>query len=254
MPRRKEKGAWFWRGAIAAMLASVTGLFAIAAFHAPPTLNGETGCRQDGNDPAHTVILIDQSDPFSPNDIGWVQAFLDEEARILPRHGRLSLVTPQAQTPNIPKVVFSQCSPGSPAHANPLVQNPRMIEAAWRKAFFKPLSDEVERLLRDRVDPASPLSESLYAIGDRADFRPGQAGRRIVIVSDLMQHSEDFSFYRSGADWAAFEATPLGQLIPDLEGVEIVTRVVPRQERALSLTTVKAFWKRWFEAAGAGQK
>ena len=35
MPRRKERGPWFWRGAIALMLTSVFGLFAAAAMLVP---------------------------------------------------------------------------------------------------------------------------------------------------------------------------------------------------------------------------
>ena len=38
MARSREKGPWFWRGMIGAMLASVFGLFALAAFSAASTL------------------------------------------------------------------------------------------------------------------------------------------------------------------------------------------------------------------------
>ena len=89
MARSREKGPWFWRGMIGAMLASVFGLFALAAFSANPSLAPETGCRMDRKDPAHTVIMIDQSDPFNPNDLGWVTEFIDSEARTPGRCKRL---------------------------------------------------------------------------------------------------------------------------------------------------------------------
>jgi hypothetical protein len=40
-------------------------------------------------------------------------------------------------------------------------------------------------------------------------------------------------------------------LRPGLEGVSVVARVVPRQEYALPLGEVKAFWQRWFKDTGA---
>jgi hypothetical protein len=56
---------------IGLMLSGVFGLFALVAFNIPPSRDApNTSCRMDRKDPAHTVILIDQSDPFNPNDHG----------------------------------------------------------------------------------------------------------------------------------------------------------------------------------------
>ena len=57
--------------------------------------------------------------------------------------------------------------------------------------------------------------------------------------------------YRAGAAWGAFESSPLMDLRPGLEGVAVVARIVPRQEYALPLGEVKAFWQRWFQDTGA---
>ena len=131
--RRHEKGPWFWRGAIGTMLASVFGLFALMAFNQPPALNDDTHCRVDRKDPAHTILLIDQSDPFTDNDLGWVQEFVDAEARSLPRYGRLTVMTPNAADPYDPRIVFTRCSPGSAEDANPILSNPRMVEDTWAR-------------------------------------------------------------------------------------------------------------------------
>lgn len=254
MPRRRRRrnSATIWRGAILAMVSGTIALFATAAFMQPPTLDEATGCRLDRKDPAHTVLLIDQSDPFAENDLGWVTDLLEAEARALPRHGRLTVIVPDAARPHEPDVRFSACTPGSAADANPVFQNPAMIEAAWTNDFHAPLKTEVTAVLRDKSAPESPLMETLYAVADRADFQPARKNRRIVIVSDLMQHSADFSFYRSGADWDAFGTTRLAATLPDMDGVTVAARVVPRQEYDLPLSEVKAFWRDWFGAAGAG--
>lgn len=251
MPRRKEAGPWFWRGAIALMLTSVFGLFAAAAIHQPPGTDKETGCRLDRQDPAHTIILVDQSDPFNATDLDWVRSLLDGEARAMPRYGRLTLAVPNSASPFDPVTVYSVCSPGSADEANPIFQNPKMIAAAWEKKFHAPMIDKADEALRDTVAPSSPLMEAIYTIGDRPDFQDHVPARRLILVSDLMQHSKGFSMYRSGADAEKYAASDLAAMRAGLDGVEVAARIVPRQQYVLPLEEVKLFWRDWFAATGA---
>lgn len=251
MARRREKGPWFWRSAIALMLTSVFGLFAAAAIHQPPATDNETGCRTDRKDPAHTIVLVDQSDPFNQTDLDWVRSLLDGEARSLPRYGRLTLVVPNSASPYDPAQVFTGCSPGSAAEANPIFQNPKMIEQAWERRFHAPMLERTDDALRDTVAPSSPLMEAMYTLADRPDFQTRVPARRLILVSDLMQHSQGFSMYKSGAEGAAFAASDLAGMRAQLDGVSVVARIVPRQVYALPLADVKAFWRDWFAATGA---
>jgi len=251
MARARDKSPNFWRGLIAVMMISVFGLFALIAFNAPPAIAEESACRIDGKDPAHTMLLIDQSDPFNPNDFGWVREFMDVEARRLPKYGRLTVVTPNSADPYEPDYIYSKCSPGSIEDANPILQNPRMIDDTWREYFYEPLKDSVEAALTDTEQPSSPLTEAIYTVLDRADFQPTQPNRRFVLVSDLMQHSDGFSFYRSGADYGGFGETRLAGEVPGMEGVDVVARIVPRQNYDLPIAEVKTFWAAYFNKAGA---
>ena len=230
MPRAREKGPWFWRGAIGVMLLTVIGLFSVAAFNAAPALDPESECRMDRRDPSHTILLIDQSDPFSDNDLAWVDELIDAEARALPRFGRLTVILPNSEQPFDPRTLYSHCSPGSVEDANPILQNPRMIDDTWREHFYQPLSSTVAETLTTTSQPSSPLFEALYSVGDRADFQSNRENRRLVIVSDLMQHSDAFSFYRSGADLAAYSDTSNASQLPGFAGVDVEARIDKRQE------------------------
>jgi CubicO group peptidase (beta-lactamase class C family) len=126
-----------------------------------------------------------------------------------------------------------------------------MIEEAWQKKFYQPLVGTVEEALMDKEQPSSPLTEAIYSISDRADFQPQQAGRRVVLVSDLMQHSGGFSFYKMGADYDAYLESELAETKPKLEGVDVVARIVPRQIYDLPVADVKGFWRAYFNDAGA---
>jgi hypothetical protein len=73
----------------------------------------------------------------------------------------------------------------------------------------------------------------------------------VVLVSDLMQHSDGFSFYRAGADYEAYLDSELAELKPRLDEAEVVARIVPRQIYDLPVADVKAFWRAYFDEAGA---
>ncbi len=251
MPRRRQRSANYWRVMIAAMIAGVFGVFAVAAMSVPAATHETTNCRLDRKDPAHTIILIDQSDPFRSNDIDWVRELVEAEARMLPRAGRLTVIEPDLADPYAPQTLFSACSTGSPDRANAVLSNPRMIEDTWRADFRAPLIARVETALEETRQPQSPLMETLFAIADRPDFQAGGRGLRLIIVSDLIQHSDAFSFYRAGADVEAFDATLLAGRVPDLKDVEVIARIVPREVYDLPLGEVRAFWRGWFVNAGA---
>ncbi|MEL6258535.1 MAG: hypothetical protein AAFQ67_05730 [Pseudomonadota bacterium] len=251
MPRARKKGPAFWRIAIGGMTASVFALFSLAAFTAPPATEPDGWCRLDRRDPAHTVLMIDQSDPFVERDYDWVAALLDEESRLLPKYGRLTVVTPDSARPYQPRVVFSACTPGSADRANPIFENPRMIEHRWRSDFKDQLTERVDALLKDDQASNSPLGETVFAVFDRPDFQDTVRRRRLVIVSDLMQNSEEFSFYTSGADRLAFGQTRLASEKPDMTGADVVARIVPRQEYDLPISSLRVFWEDYFGRAGA---
>ncbi len=251
MARRREKSKAFWRWSIVGMLSCVFGLFGFIAFNMPPATDALTACRIDNKDPAHAIMLIDQSDPFNQNDFGWVEAFVDEEARQLPKYGRLTVITPNSSDPYAPVQVFSACSTGSGDHANPILQNPRMVEDTWRENFRQPLDVAVKAVLADKQAPNSPLAEALFAIFDRADFDGDIKHRKVIIVSDLMQNSKSFSFYKTGADYDKFKQTTLGAQIASVDGVDVVARIVPRQEYDLPLSELKVFWHTYFMESNA---
>ena len=169
----------------------------------------------------------------------------------MPKYGRLTVMIPNAASPYDPKVVHYACSPGSASEANPIFQNPKMVEQTWQGQFYAPLLESVEAALMDTRQPSSPLIEAVYSVADRADFQPGERGRRVVLVSDLMQHSDGFSFYRAGADYEAYLDSELAELKPRLDEAEVVARIVPRQIYDLPVADVKAFWRAYFDEAGA---
>lgn len=238
-----------WGALIVLVLAAIGVILAWFFTHRPMPVD-QLNCRRDGATPAHSIILIDQSDPFNSDDRLWVDKELDDAARELPRYSRATLLG-LTRTPYQLAGSFRRCTPGSPNDVNELTDNRGFIEVEWRERFYEPMRLAAEEIMRDAEEPRSPIIEALETIADRADFTPQQQQRRIVIVSDMVQNSEGFSFLESGISWSAFQRTPLYRALPELRGVEIEVHIVPRRGSSIPPERIRAFWRHYADATHA---
>jgi hypothetical protein len=97
---------------------------------------------------------------------------------------------------------------------------------------------------------ASPILAGVRAIAADPDFGGEIPHRRLVLVSDLLEHNpQGFSLYAPGADYAAWRLqSPVGP--PDLAHVDL--RVVPLDRpdhAAQQAAALDHFWTAFFDAA-----
>ena len=184
MPRPRERGLWFWRSAIGVMLMSVVGLFSVAAFNSAPALDPETECRMDRRDPAHTLLLIDQSDPFSDNDLAWVDELIDAEARSLPRFGRLTVVLPNSETPFDPTTLY--------AH---FAGKTEILMLLWADVLSE-MEAHVRDKIQDKTNTADSLAAATYAFVTYWRDHPDDF--RLVFMSSNVGKTDVDSFIKAG--------------------------------------------------------
>src|SRR5690606_34075213 len=68
----------------------------------------------------------------------------------------------------------------------------------------------------------SPILESIQSVALTSFARAPDRPRRLVVISDMLQHTEDLSHYRGEHNFLAFRASPRWRrLRPDLAGVEV---------------------------------
>lgn len=216
---------------------------------APPT-DAETLCRADAPLQAHTIILVDATDRLEPRHRRKLRAVLAQERARLSQFDRLTLMRINVRRPQEPSILFSRCLPRPPERTNPLFENARLTQARWDEAF----ADALERALRSAGSSAparaSPIVAGLRAVAADPDFGPEIPHRRLVLVSDLLEHDpEGFSLYVSEADYAGWRATaPVGP--PNFARVDL--RIVPldRPDRAArQAVALERFWPAFFDAA-----
>jgi|CXWL01.1.fsa_nt_gi uncharacterized membrane protein len=216
----------------------------------PPPIDAESLCRTGAPLTAHTIVLVDATDRLEPRHRRKLRAVLAQERARLSQYDRLTVMRLNVRRPQEPSILFSKCLPRPPEQANPLFENARMAQQHWDEAF----AEALERALRSAQAGAgartSPILAGLRAVAADPDFGPEITHRRLVLVSDLLEHDpEGFSLYALGADYAAWtNISPTGP--PDLARVDL--SIVPLDRpghAAVQATAMAQFWPAFFDAA-----
>ncbi len=252
MSRRRGAGG---RNALGLALITVAaivlgGLGAAAFMMRPPPTDAETLCRTDAPLAAHTIILVDATDRLEPRHRRKLRAVLAQERGRLSQYDRLTIMRLNMRRPQEPTILFSKCLPRPPEQTNPLFENARLTQQRWDEDFAGALDNAVRSAAAAGRARASPIISGLRAVAADPDYDSSIPARRLVLVSDLLEHDpQGFSLYAPEADFAAWQAqAPLGP--PDFTAVDI--RVVPidRPDHAeRQAAALDHFWPAFFQAA-----
>lgn len=235
-----------------AFLASGAGVYFYAT-HRPVAYDPETGCPVGGAI-SLTVVLIDESDPIAPRQQAFLKNHLEAIKESTPRHGAIEVFALGVDREKLLESVIKVCNPGSEADIDPLVESPKRAQKAWR-SFQDRLQEVFDHMLApDRTD-WSPIFESVQSVAisslNHPDWR--DKPRRLVIVSDLLQYTPEFSHYHGPGDFAAFRQSAYYRKVrTNLAGVKVTVFYLPRQ----TVNRVQGprhldFWKEYFLDQGA---
>ena len=250
--RRQKQRNMLGLGLVVAGLLALTAFATAGVFLRPPPLDAETLCRTDEPLQTHTIVLVDATDKFERRHRDRLRDVLAQERARLGRYERLTLLHIDARRPREPRVLFSKCLPKPPEQANIFFENPQQIAAQWNEDF----ADALERALRSasarRVQDASPILTSVRAAASRADFGAAVQHRRLVVVSNFLEHQIDgFSLYVDDASFDVWRQEGASG-IADLSGVEVRLSPLDRPDfEILQGNALESFWPEYLDAAHA---
>lgn len=256
---RKRRGTdWSAIGGAVLLLFAIIGIVALIAarfyFGNPEKIDPVTLCPVSGPTQAFAVVL-DVTDPLQSRMQRRVESILKKEIAQVPSGTRLTLgmVSSDPVIRNNPK--FNICKPLEGKDASNLYQNPAIIAKRFNTYFVKPLDDALVSLLSAEPADTSPIMESIQATVISAfQGLTEDTPKRLIIVSDLLQHSDVFSFYRGG-NWNSLESSPdFGRLGRNLSGVDVMLYQLPRPKASNRQgSQMLEFWRRYFEVQGANR-
>lgn len=236
---------------LAASLAAVIAAGAYAYVNRPPELDPETGCIAGRLIPeAHTVVLVDQTDSLSARQIDYAKTLILLEYERLQPGGKLT-VRPLDADPESTAREFSRCRVRRGSEVSAIIANPDLVEASFRRTVGDALNAYLDSLADVSTAPASPIAEAITSVAEARDFGSNVDDRRLVILSDMAQHSGEADQYAAPGDYA-LDGRALDLLPRNFRGVEVRVHYVRRPElNRLQTANHQAFWQGWFEEAGA---
>jgi hypothetical protein len=252
---RKQKQTRRALAILAASLVAIVGVGVALALNRTPPTDPQTGCIAGQATPqAHTVVLVDQTDPLSSHQIDYVKALILQEYARLKPYGELTVRGVRAD-PDDAGESFSRCRVRRGAEVLGVASNPDMIEAAFRRTVGDALNSYLNGLRHVPTAPRSPIIEAVDNAVDAADFGPTVKERRLVIVSDMAQNSRNLSEYHGQGSGLAPSEVVRSELGRDLKGVAVRIHYVRRPElETIQTAAQRDFWRDWFTSQGANVK
>lgn len=152
------------------------------------------------------------------------------------------------------KPAFQMCRPKSGSESNELTENSKKIDKDFKEKFEKPLAD----ILAANTGQAqnSPIAEAIMDINLSTAMRDAEYGR-ILLFSDLMQHSSNVSTYGCNTSDSAinlFKASRQGSSQrPTFNNTVVELHIIPRPKMTDQEVQCRdKFWL-WFLGDMRGQ-
>ena len=186
-------------------------------------LDPYTGCPINGP-VSRTVVLIDQTDTFSSVQAVDIQNQFDAYKASVPRYGELVVYTIGATVNAIPSPVIRVCNPGGEDDVDRLVESPVRIMKLWKESFDLPMREVIETVLKPMESRTSPIIETIQAVvvTEFGPTRMDKTKKSLVVISDLLQHSDALSQYRGSVELDAFlNSVTFKKLSADMRDVSI---------------------------------
>lgn len=214
------------------------------------TLNNETLCPIDGPH-ALTVILIDQTDSLNIIQQQAIRVRLKEIQMQTPRYGGIMLFLIGDTNRDLLRPIEYICNPGAVTDASPLYQNIHIIEQRWQ-IFAKRLEQIFNNFIQITAKTHSPIIENIQSIA-LTNFVTTKLNipKRLILVSDLLQHSQELSFYQRIPNFSHINSELFHKLHSPLTGVEIEILYLRRStKQAIQSKDLIKFWQQYLESNG----
>jgi len=233
----------------------VLGIIGFVAYYIntrPPGLDKETLCPADGPI-GHFVLLVDKTDPLTFTQKEAFTVTLKELVdKRIPEGYLLSVFVLGEDFKETAKPLIERCNPGSGRDKSEFTENVRQLKKQYQEGFIEPLLKQSNALHATQPAKFSPIFEMMQLVAINGFKKHDIKGeRRLVVLSDMLQNTPQFSMYKGPVDYAAFALSPYGQKTQlELRGVEVELHYLMNSPQLQTKRNLK-FWEDYFDKAGA---
>ena len=218
----------------------------------PAGLDQESLCPASGP-VGHYILVVDKTDPLTFTQKEAFRVTLrDLVEKRIPEGYLLSVFVLGEDFKETAKPLIERCNPGSGQDKSELTENVRQLKKQYQAGFLGPLLKQSDALIGTQPSKFSPIFEMMQMVsinGFRTHEVKGE--RRLVIMSDMLQNTTQFSMYKGPPDYMAFASSPYGQKMQlALPGVEVEIHYLMNSPQLQTKRNLK-FWEDYFDKAGA---
>ncbi len=176
------------------VLAFLAALSVTVFLFRPPLPDARTLCPTTRGIAAHTVVIVDRTDRWNPAVGAALTELIDHAQRNTQQYEKFSIVSLDAS--NSTRPLFSVCNPGEPTFMTDLYRGRRYTQRDFDERFVGAAESVVAQLREPAEARASPIVEFVHRWLGRDDFNASIPHRRLVLISDMRQNSDNLSVYR----------------------------------------------------------
>jgi hypothetical protein len=217
-----------------------------------PKLDPASLCPTDG--PAGiTVVLVDTSDDLPETTKRDAAVVLDDLVSSLPAYYKLDIRVIDILGYRS-RSLFSKCNPGDGVGLSEWTDNPRIARLRWIESFKKPASDAIQNSLASAKASSSPIMAAIQdiAIDQFSSAQVSAIKKRLIIISDMIEHTPLYSQYRNAGDLSYKryrDSAAYLKFRTNLHGAAIEIDYVNRN---VAIDTVRhlEFWHEWISDNG----
>jgi hypothetical protein len=250
--KRRETFMWVAGVALLIVTALAVGLVVYTQVSRDPPLDKTTMCPAAGPY-GHIVLLVDKTDPLNfTQRQAFTMAMRELVETKVPEGHLLSIFVLGEKFEQSAIPLIELCNPGSDTGKSELSANLKRLRKQYEERFVRPLEDVAKALVADEPAKASPIFEMLQLVGINGFRKHAVKGsKRLVLFSDMLHNTPQFSMYADPADFALFESTDYAKRAQaDLRDVSVELHYLMTTPR-LQTRRNQIFWERYLERAGA---
>lgn len=218
----------------------------------PKSADKTTLCPAEGPR-GHVVVLVDNTDPYSfIQQQAFIQALDSLSDDVVPEGYLLSVFSLGEDFQKNAEPVFEKCNPGTSDGKSELTTTLKRIDKRFNTSFKEPITSLEKVLIAEAPAKYSPIFEMIQLASIKGfRTRNVEGPRTLIIFSDMLPNTKEFSMFKGVPDYKSFTSTVYGEHSKtDLSGVKVEIHYLMKYPRLQTMKLLN-FWEQYFEDTGA---